>query len=192
MKISFALMGVVGAIFLLIYLFGHGGMRVFMPPEDQLFEAVNEKDVQRVKQILKAGAIKNIDKGFGGSNTSALIRAVEKNDIEIASALITAGANVNYEAAGRETALHVAAFYGYTKLVNLLIQNGANPNIPLDQNGFTPLHEAIRKGHVDVAKYLVASGANVSDMTKDGRTAIMMARRLGYEELAHWLEQAKH
>lgn len=145
----------------------------------------------RVNNILKSGEVKNIDKGFGGFGTNALIRAAEKNEIEIIKALVRAGSKVDYEAKGRETALHVASYYGYLEEAKLLIEYGANPNIPLDQNSLTPLHHAILKGHFEVAKFLVESGANVNAMTGDGRNAITMARREGNQEFISWIEQHK-
>lgn len=37
-----------------------------------------------------------------------------------------------------------------------------------DSNGWTPLHEGVRAGHVDVVKYLHSQGADVNARVKDG------------------------
>ena len=39
------------------------------------------------------------------------------------------GAEVNFQQQEGETALHMAAFYNNTELINLLLTNGANPFI---------------------------------------------------------------
>lgn len=190
MKLILVPIGAIGFIALIAYLFTiYGGINLIIPAEEQLFDAVSKRDLVRVNEILKSGKVKNIDKGFGGSGTSALIRAVENNEIEIVKVLIQAGANVNFEAQGRVTALHMAAYFGYLEAARLLIQHDANLDIPEDQNSLTPLHEAIWKRHVDVARLLVESGANIDAMTGDGRNAIIMARRLDNDQFASWLER---
>lgn len=193
MKWASFVVGGLGAVALLLYLFfSHGGIDMVIPAEDRLFIAVNENNLVRVKEILKSGQVNNIDQGFGGFSTSALMRATEKGNLEIVDALIKAGAMVNYEAKGRETALHIAAYYGYLEVAKLLLASGANPNVPLEQNALTPLHHAIWKGHIDIVKLLVESGADIKLMTGDGRNAITMARRLGDPHFISWLEKYNH
>ena len=34
-----------------------------------------------------------------------------------------------------------------------------------DENGWTPLHEAVRSGHVDVVQFLINAGAGINDHT---------------------------
>lgn len=44
-----------------------------------------------------------------------------------------------------------------------------------DENGWTPLHEAVRSAQVEVVKYLIDSGAGVNDKTSEGTTPLRMA-----------------
>lgn len=37
-----------------------------------------------------------------------------------------------------------------------------------DLNGWTPLHEGARSGHVNVVKFLVEQGADIHERSKDG------------------------
>jgi len=37
-----------------------------------------------------------------------------------------------------------------------------------DSNGWQPLHEAVRGGYIDVAKFLVSNGGNVNERTDHG------------------------
>lgn len=39
---------------------------------------------------------------------------------------------------------------------------------PKDNAGYTPLHEACSRGHLDIARLLLMYGANVSESAKGG------------------------
>jgi ankyrin repeat protein len=46
-----------------------------------------------------------------------------------------------------------------------------------DSNGWTPLHEGARAGHLEVVKLLVEKGANVNEVTVYGETALYWAEK---------------
>ena len=57
-----------------------------------------------------------------------------------------------------------------------------------DSNGWMPLHEAVRGGHTDLAKYLVDMGADIGAITNGGGTALWWAKRLlppGHSTIAY-------
>lgn len=51
----------------------------------------------------------------------------------------------------------------------------------VDQNGWRPLHEAARAGHVDVIKYLLQEGAQVNERAnhEEGGSPLWWAERKG-------------
>lgn len=53
----------------------------------------------------------------------------------------------------------------------------------------TPLHLACKKGEVEIAKFLVQSGANITITPKRGGTALLLACESGQEALVMWLAQ---
>lgn len=57
------------------------------------------------------------------------------------------------------TPLHIAAKYGNIKVVQLLLQKEADPNVQ-GKNGLTPLHVATHYNHVNVALLLLENGAS--------------------------------
>jgi len=74
-------------------------------------------------------------------------------------------------AAALEGELNAAAFHGHWRLCQFLIENGANPNQPLDDTGETPLHAALCKAspsHDRVIRVLLANGADPNAKTKVG------------------------
>eukprot|EP01138_Halocafeteria_seosinensis_P013079 gb/GECG01013357.1/.p1 GENE.gb/GECG01013357.1/~~gb/GECG01013357.1/.p1 ORF type:complete len:136 (+),score=16.94 gb/GECG01013357.1/:1-408(+) len=56
-----------------------------------------------------------------------------------------------------ETAMHYAARYGMTRVIEHLIQQGANVDAA-NKDGFTPLHIAAKSGNGDVVTTLVMDG----------------------------------
>lgn len=64
-----------------------------------------------------------------------------------------------------QTPLHCAARIGHTSMVQLLLENGASPNLATTA-GHTPLHVAAREGHVEAALALLEKEASQACMTK--------------------------
>lgn len=59
-----------------------------------------------------------------------------------------------------------------------LIRAGADRNAR-DCEGWTPLHCASSKGHLDCAKELLRNGAQTDAQTKDGKTPLFLAAAAG-------------
>ena len=60
---------------------------------------------------------------------------------------------------------------GHMNIVKLLVENGANVNIQ-EANGFTPVIEACRFGHVEIALYLMRHGADIRVKDRLGRSIL--------------------
>ena len=76
--------------------------------------------------------------------------------------------------ADRNDALLVAALRQNTEAVDVLLANGADPNVA-DARGVSPLLVAAALGDVTTATSLVGRGANVNGADVDGRTPLMLA-----------------
>jgi len=44
-----------------------------------------------------------------------------------------------------------------------------------DENGWTPLHEAVRGSHIEIVEFLIDHGAGVNDVTGDGSSPLRIA-----------------
>jgi len=79
-------------------------------------------------------------------------------DAQLVSQLIYKGVDIAKGDYDRRTPLHLAAAIGALDIVRKLVWNQADVNA-LDRFGYTPLYEAVQRGHDDVADYLRSQGA---------------------------------
>ena len=91
---------------------------------------------------------------------TAIMFAARVGDIESARLLLAAGANVNDADAWGVSAVVLAAHSGFTDLVEILLDKGADPNVSAP--GFTALHEAVMRRDERMAAALVAHGADAN------------------------------
>ncbi len=92
------------------------------------------------------------------------------------SLLIDKFINVNARNANGKTALNLAVFYNAKPIIiQFLIANNADVNLP-DVFNETPLHNAIRKEELIIARMLLQAGANKNLKNDTGETPIDLAR----------------
>ena len=97
---------------------------------------------------------------------NALFAATESDKDKCIEIIIQHGANIeektdddNPIVAGA-TSLHLAAFYGRLNAAKMLLNLGANPN-SYDINMSTPLHIAVKQGHIKIVQLLRSYKANL-------------------------------
>jgi hypothetical protein len=112
----------------------------------------------------------------------ALMHAVIRNDLEKVAALIKAGVWLDEMDEG-ETALHWAVSRQHPEIVTMLLDAGANPNVP-DNDGYTPLHDVAEMGDCPpvrtMREALLAAGADPGRREKNGRTPSDLAESMGH------------
>ena len=84
-------------------------------------------NLSALKKHIEAGTDINQKSPFGGS--SPLISAIVFGKIELAKALIEAGADLSIQNDEGSTALHSAAFFGHEEMVRLLLEKGIDKTI---------------------------------------------------------------
>lgn len=116
---------------------------------------------------------------------------VKKGDKAVVDSFLTAGMSPNLRKIGsiEEPILNIAAAYGHTEMVNLLVAKGADFNAK-DNEGWTALMEAARLGNTDVVKILVDKGADVNTMNNTNQTALMIAKKRTWHDIVNILEKA--
>ncbi len=127
--------------------------------------------------------------------TAVFIAASVGADELVAMMLNTGRIAVNYQDTNGATALHYASRGGHLKIVEMLVEAGADVNLG-EEYGYTPLHEAAEYGHVDVARFLIAHGADPAQgVTKSfapyqaGDTALDVAKKANKKDVAQFLAQ---
>ncbi len=95
---------------------------------------------------------------------------------------------INNHASDGFTALGLASFFGHKELVILLLEKGADPNIPAS-NPFkvTPLHSACAISNYDIAELLIKNGADVNAKQMQGVTPLHSAAHNGKIDLVKLL-----
>ena len=140
----------------------------------ELFEAVRAGDLARVKERVAADP------------SLAIFAAAILGDTEQITELLTANRSlIGLLSTDGWTPLHLAAFFGKTEAVRLLLNKGALVNAkstnPM-QN--MPLHAAAAGRHVEAAKLLIDHGAPVNARQHGGWAPLHAAAQNGDVELA--------
>ena len=120
-----------------------------------------------VPVLLKYGANPNV---LSQQGDPALWLAVSSSQEVAVEALLKYKAfpNVISQTLG-SSALGLAAYVGNVKIIKLLIDAGAQTDMP-DKSGVTPLGYAASQAHIDAISYLLEKGADPKHIDKYGRS----------------------
>uniref|UniRef100_A0A8C8SHA1 Ankyrin repeat domain 52 n=1 Tax=Pelusios castaneus TaxID=367368 RepID=A0A8C8SHA1_9SAUR len=116
---------------------------------------------------------------------TALHLATERGSTECVEVLTSHGASVLVKEKKRKwTSVHVAAAYGNTDSLHLLIDSGERADITdvMDVHGQTPLMLAVMNGHVDCVHLLLEKGSTADAADRRGRTALHRGAVTGCED----------
>jgi ankyrin repeat protein len=157
---------------------------------DPLFLAAYGGNAEVLPDLLKAGASLNGEMTLiGTSNSDAISGAVRHGYLDVAETLVKLGAPVDRTDA-RITPLVKAVLGDQVEMARFLISKGADVN-HVDGNGMTPLLYAasIDFGSPAMIDMLLKAGARADMTTKQGKTAIELARQYKHTHLIPSLER---
>jgi hypothetical protein len=116
-----------------------------------------------------------------------LVQFAAQGDGTVVGLLLQTGMSANTSEPVRQvTALHNAAAQGHLRIIQTLIEHGADVNAA-DWHGNTPLINAAYFGHLDAVKALLEKGANINAISKEGITALTAATYSGNDLVASYL-----
>lgn len=108
-----------------------------------------------------------------------LHRAVVLGFANVVEVLINKNAPLDARSKTGSTALHYSTLRGNRGLSELLLMNGANPNVFDEPFGNTPLHFAAMEGHVGIGLTLLNSRASMDSVNSFGDTPLHDAAGYG-------------
>ena len=142
-----------------------------------LIEAVKAGTLNSARALLDQGADVDAPEVDG---TTALHWAVHRDDHEIATLLIRAGADATATNRYAVSPIALACTNGSADMIERLLAAGADPNRSLPE-GETALMTAARTGRVDAVTLLIGHGALVDAAEEwQGQTALMWAAAEGH------------
>ena len=134
-----------------------------------LTNAVYGNNLDAVKLLINRGADVNEAAYWG----TPLGIASYKDYYKVAEFLIKNGANVNQVSRNDMTPLFNAVLMtGKTRIVELLLKCGADPNFKQEVTKETPLIVAAGKGYSEIVGLLIKGGSDVNYMDSGGLTAL--------------------
>lgn len=123
-------------------------------------------------------------KGSVQNDSRALQIAAHEGNLTLIEEILLEGNEAINQ--GTETPLMLAVKRGHYFAITTLLDAGADPNIPNEQE-YTPLHVAAARNYTDIALALVERGAKVNLKTKQGFTALLYACGNGNARLVEGL-----
>lgn len=141
-------------------------------------------NIDVIEILLKNGAFYHADDKFRTSDhntikllasTEMLLTAAKNNSCIDVRYYIYAGAIVDAKNTENWAPLHYAAWKGYDEVVNILLENKANPNTVVNK-GFTPLHYAAKYSHLNIVKALLTNGAIFNPISERNKTPLDLTK----------------
>ena len=140
---------------------------------DDFFKALERDQADVMQELLKRGFDPNSPNPQG---QPALIYAMQRGAPKAVDLLVNwPRSNLSIKNPQNETPLMLAAINNQLDLAKVLIARGADVNQP----GWTPLHYAASKGHVEMMRLLIEHHAYLDAESPNGTTPLMMAAHYG-------------
>jgi uncharacterized protein len=143
--------------------------------ELELHRAAGSGDLAAVAGLIDNGS--DLEAADSDGQTALLV-AVQRNEIEIAKALMAAGANIDAQAANADTPWLLAGASGRTEIIDAMIPLGPDLSIR-NRFGGNALIPACERAHVETIKLLLTTKIDVNHVNNLGWTCLLEIVILG-------------
>jgi uncharacterized protein len=156
-----------------------------------------------VLAALPGASVRKLVNELDGMDRTPLMYAAQKDRVEVARALIEAGADVNAKSSTGETALRITAAGGTPEMARLLLEAGGDPNLP-GRMMLTPLDRARERqtpeGRMITALFVRAGEEKAAGRAGKGRkrsgavgkTRIIWAKEAGKGKIKRPRRRTQH
>jgi ankyrin repeat protein len=153
-----------------------------------IFEAAAAGKINNILRLLARDP--QLVNAYAVDGFQALGLACYFGHLDVADYLVKAGAPINAPSRNGLSAAPIqsAAAAGHEKIVDMLLKNGADPNVR-EQGGYTPLHAAAQNGDLAVIRTLIYGGADLEVKSRDGKTPLDLALEGDHLEAAKLLQE---
>lgn len=138
--------------------------RVFCSDDSSSFETI--------EALLKNGANVNAKTPTGNTPLHLLVDEPMPPDVTILRLLLDHKADLNAQNNSGQSPLTAAIRCRHSKIVQTLVEHGADVNIINPVDGSTPLHLASCSESLEMIKFLMKMGADIDAMNFEGRTPL--------------------
>ncbi|XP_051561059.1 cyclin-dependent kinase 4 inhibitor B [Myxocyprinus asiaticus] len=117
-----------------------------------------------------------------------LTTAAATGNMDRVQYLLSMGVQVNGVNKFGRTPIQVMMM-GNTRLANMLLEYGADPNVPDPGTGSTPLHDAARTGFMDTVRLLIRFNADPNATDHRNFRPVDVAQQTGHVDVVEFLNR---
>lgn len=139
---------------------------------EDMLQAIRIDDETTIAELFRRGM--DVDT-VSPQGETLLMLAAREGKPDVVKTILAARPRIQARNPLGESALMLATIMGHTEIVRLLLDAGA----PVNHSGWTPLIYAAARNRLDIARLLIAKGADINAAADNGTTALMMASREG-------------
>ena len=148
-----------------------------------LWAAAASDHLNVVKLLIERNA--DVD-GRTSTGSTPLRVAAHEGHLDVVRCLVESGADVNARNDYESTPLMAACYYGHVSVVTYLIDKGAFMDLQYKESGNTALHDAVKRGYLEMVSQLLSLGASQLP-NNQGLTPLLHACDLRSIEMVEYL-----
>jgi len=157
-----------------------------------IIEAIEENNLLKAKQAIKAGADLNQMVEVGDDDEYMLLHFALRQRIscDLLRLLIDSGADLAYTTPDGVGILDEAVIFGDMEILAYLCdEKGLDITTTQRKSGFTPFMQCCCYSKMEVAEFIVSRGIDIHEKDKMGMSALDYTKRMRKEKMREYLEK---
>jgi len=156
-----------------------------------IIEALEEDNILKVKQAIKAGADLNQMVEVGEDDEYVLLHFALRQRIscDVLRLLVDSGADLTYTTGDGVGILDEAVIFGDMEILTYLCdEKELNITQTQRKSGFTPFMQSCCYNKMDVVKFIVSRGVDIYEKDNTGMSALDYTKRMRKVKMQEYLE----